>query len=100
MPVRATEMIQKTVTVPAVSEQVYDTVSVRCVRIADTGCNGPVYFESEISPSRVVDGEVKPKDHNTTLVRVHDLYATPEGLAVLNAIRKLVGLEIEKQGVL
>ena len=100
MPSRPDEMIKKTIRVPAVAEQVYDSVSVLCVRIADTGCNGPVFFEADVSPSRLVDGEIKPKDHNTTLVKIHDLYATPEGLAVLNAIRNLVGLEIDKQGVL
>lgn len=99
MPIKPAEMIKKTVTVPAVAEQVFDLVSIRCVRIADTGCNGPVYMEAEVSPAKNVDGAIVPSKEPTVLVRVADI-STGDGEAALNALRALIGAEITRQKLL
>lgn len=99
MPIKPAEMIKKTVTVPAVAEQVFDLIAIRCVRIADTGCNGPVYMEAEVSPAKSVDGVIVPSKEPTVLVRVTDI-STGDGEPVLNALRTLIGAEITKQKLL
>lgn len=99
MPIKPAEMIKKTVTVPAVAEQVFDLVAVRCVRIADAGCNGPVYMEAEVSSAKSVDGVIVPSKEPTVLVRVTDI-STDDGAAVLNALRSLISAEITRQNLL